>query len=43
MHDLENIKIPEIVQEILVKTEDIGFQMVSEPSCWIIAKNFGNE
>jgi predicted O-methyltransferase YrrM len=31
MHDLENIKIPEIVQEILLKTEDIGFQMVSKP------------
>lgn len=31
MHDLENIKIPEIVQEILVKTEDIGYEMVSEP------------
>jgi predicted O-methyltransferase YrrM len=31
MHDLENIKIPEVVQEILRKTEDIGFQMVSEP------------
>ena len=31
MHDIENIKIPEIVQDILVKTEQIGFQMVSEP------------
>lgn len=31
MHDIENIKIPEIVQDILIKTEQIGFQMVSEP------------
>lgn len=31
MHDLENIKIPESVQQILLKTEEIGFQMVSEP------------
>jgi predicted O-methyltransferase YrrM len=31
MHDIENIKIPKIVQDILIKTEQIGFQMVSEP------------
>ncbi|TYQ27779.1 methyltransferase domain-containing protein [Pseudanabaena sp. UWO311] len=31
MHDIENIKIPKIVQDILIKTEKIGFQMVSEP------------
>lgn len=31
MHDLENIKIPAIVQDILIKTEQTGFQMVSEP------------
>ncbi len=31
MHDLEKIEIPEVVQGILAKTEDIGFQMVSEP------------
>lgn len=31
MNDLKNIEIPKIVQEILAKTEDIGFQMVSKP------------
>ena len=31
MRDLENIKIPENIQDILLKTEAIGFQMVSEP------------
>lgn len=31
MHNLEDIKIPSTIQEILVKTKDIGFQMVSDP------------
>ena len=31
MYDLENIELPEIVREILMKTEGIGFQMASEP------------
>jgi predicted O-methyltransferase YrrM len=31
MRDLENIKIPESIQGLLLKTEAIGFQMVSEP------------
>jgi hypothetical protein len=31
MNDLENIKIPKIIQDILEKSESIGFQMVSDP------------
>lgn len=31
MNDLENIKAPKIIQDILEKTESIGFQMVSDP------------
>jgi predicted O-methyltransferase YrrM len=31
MHDLKSVEIPEVVHEILLKTKDIGFQMMSEP------------
>jgi predicted O-methyltransferase YrrM len=31
MHNLAQVQVPEIVQEILMETETIGFQMVSEP------------
>ena len=31
MQKLEELRIPEVVQEILIHTEEIGFQMVSEP------------
>jgi predicted O-methyltransferase YrrM len=31
MQDSQNIQTPKIVAEILAKTEEIGFQMVSEP------------
>ena len=31
MNNLGNIELPEIVQKILAKTEEIGFPMVSEP------------
>lgn len=31
MQDLQNIEIPKAVQNILIKTKEINFQMVSEP------------
>ncbi|MEX0267515.1 O-methyltransferase [Leptolyngbyaceae cyanobacterium UHCC 1019] len=31
MQDLQNIQVPKAVQNILIKTKEIDFQMVSEP------------
>ncbi|MBO0349198.1 class I SAM-dependent methyltransferase [Phormidium pseudopriestleyi FRX01] len=31
MHELENVDSPQVVSEILIKTKEVGFQMVSEP------------
>ena len=31
MYELENVNSPQVVSEILIKTKEVGFQMVSEP------------
>ncbi|CDN12941.1 cytidine/deoxycytidylate deaminase/nudix/methyltransferase domains protein [Richelia intracellularis] len=40
MSNLGNIELPEIVQKILAKTEDIGFPMVSEPLVGSLLRTF---